>query len=207
MANGISRVSFSTSTQNLPSLIDVLQKQYGVTSFRIEEEAAYPDKRIFMNYRRQDSMDICGRIWDRLIQAFGRSSVFRDVASIQPGANWREVVTREVTGCDVMLVLMAEGWNRGRNRTRLQTDPDDFVRFEIEVALTRSIPVIPLWLGDRSTAANPLADLDDLPASLSGLLERQGQIVRRDPHFHEDIDDLIEAIKIIFRAQQEQPNS
>jgi hypothetical protein len=39
-------------------------------------------KRIFLSYRREDSADISGRIFDHLERRFGRALLFMDVDSI-----------------------------------------------------------------------------------------------------------------------------
>ena len=41
---------------------------------------------IFISYRRDDSADITGRIYDRLVQHFSRDTVFKDVDSIPLGS-------------------------------------------------------------------------------------------------------------------------
>src|SRR5215469_9761686 len=41
--------------------------------------------KITISYRRDDSMDITGRIFDRLTSRYGRETVFRDIDSIPPG--------------------------------------------------------------------------------------------------------------------------
>ncbi len=45
-------------------------------------------RRIFINYRRQDSEGYVGRLYDHLVQHFGDDGVFMDVDSIQPGADF-----------------------------------------------------------------------------------------------------------------------
>lgn len=47
-------------------------------------------KAIFISYRRCDSIDIVGRIYDRLVAHFGANSVFKDVDSIPFGVNFRQ---------------------------------------------------------------------------------------------------------------------
>jgi hypothetical protein len=44
---------------------------------------------IFISYRRDDSVDITGRIYDRLVQHFSRDTVFKDVDSIPLGIDFR----------------------------------------------------------------------------------------------------------------------
>ena len=46
--------------------------------------------KITISYRRDDSMDITGRIFDRLTSRYGRETVFRDIDSVPPGLDFRE---------------------------------------------------------------------------------------------------------------------
>lgn len=145
--------------------------------------------KILISYRREDSADVTGRIYDRLIQHFERETVFKDVDSIPMGVDFRIYLDEQVAKCEVFLAVIGRDWmqNLGSmGRTRLD-DPMDFVRLEIESALKRQIPVIPVLV---SGASIPLAER--LPASLQDLSYRNGISVRRDPDFHRDMDRLIE---------------
>ena len=44
---------------------------------------------IFISYRRNDSADVTGRIYDRLVYGFGKETIFKDVDSIPFGVNFR----------------------------------------------------------------------------------------------------------------------
>ena len=148
--------------------------------------------KILISYRREDSADVTGRIYDRLIQQFGRESVFKDVDSIPLGVDFRIYLDEQVAKCEVFLAVIGRDWMKNlgsTGKTRLD-DPRDFVRIEIESALKRQIPVIPVLV---SGATIPLAER--LPASLQDLAYRQGIEVRRDPDFHRDMDRLIEHLK------------
>jgi hypothetical protein len=46
--------------------------------------ATMPNK-IFINYRREDSIDAAGRLHDRLSQTFGHKNIFMDVEDIPAG--------------------------------------------------------------------------------------------------------------------------
>jgi hypothetical protein len=46
---------------------------------------------IFISYRRDDSADIAGRIYDRLVQRFGEDSVFKDVDSIPSASTFASI--------------------------------------------------------------------------------------------------------------------
>ncbi|HZC98808.1 MAG TPA: TIR domain-containing protein [Actinomycetes bacterium] len=126
--------------------------------------------RIFISYRREETAYPAGWLYDRLVDRFGSGQIFKDVDSIQLGDDFVEVITRAVGSCDVLLTLIGDQWltitdDHGRRRL---DDPDDFVRLEIEAALTRKVRVIPILVdGARMPRA------DDLPDSLSALVRRQ----------------------------------
>ncbi|MGH8656808.1 MAG: hypothetical protein ACREYE_33550 [Gammaproteobacteria bacterium] len=48
--------------------------------------------RVFLNYRREDSEGIAGRIFDRLHERFGPENVFRDLDTITPGAEFARMI-------------------------------------------------------------------------------------------------------------------
>lgn len=143
---------------------------------------------VFISYRRSDSPDITGRIYDRLVTAYGRERVFKDVHSLPLGEDFLEHLGRLIGQCGVLIAVIGKGWLDARNmqNQRRLDDPSDVVRMEIEQALGRGVPVIPLLVRG---AAMPNAD--DLPESLRPLVRRTGQLVRADPDFHNDMDRLI----------------
>ena len=57
---------------------------------------------IFISYRRADSMAYTGRIYDRLVNAFGARHVFKDVEDIPPGEDFRSVLDKALTVADVV---------------------------------------------------------------------------------------------------------
>jgi hypothetical protein len=126
--------------------------------------------RIFISYRREETAYPAGWLYDRLADRFGAGQVFKDVDSIRLGDDFVEVITRAVGSCDVLLALIGDQWltvSDERGRRRLE-DPDDFVRLEIEAALTRQVRVIPILIdGARMPHA------EDLPDSLAKLVRRQ----------------------------------
>jgi hypothetical protein len=126
--------------------------------------------RIFISYRREETAYPAGWLYERLADRFGTGQVFKDVDSIQLGDDFVEVITRAVGSCDVLLALMGDEWltitdEHGRRRL---DDPDDFVRLEIEAALSRRVRVIPI-LVDGAT----MPRADELPDSLAKLVRRQ----------------------------------
>ncbi len=150
---------------------------------------------IFISYRRSDSPDATGRIYDRLVGEFGKAQVFKDVDSIPLGRDFRGHLNDIVGNCGVMLAIVGPHWTEARNpagQRRLE-DPDDFVRIELETALARDIPVVPVLVGH---AQLPVAA--DLPGSLGSLVFRQSIAVRPDPDFHNDATRLVTALRAIL---------
>jgi hypothetical protein len=147
---------------------------------------------IFVCYRRDDSRDVTGRLYDRLIATYGSNRVFRDIDSIPLGMDFRTHVANQLADCKACLVVIGRDWLliQDRDGRRRLDDPNDHVRVEIETALRRSIPVVPLLI-NHATMPHP----DDLPESLQALAYRNGIPVRPDPDFHRDVDRLLAGLK------------
>ena len=143
-----------------------------------------PSYRIFVSYRRDDTPDMAGRISDELNRRYGRKlTIFRDVDSIPPGADFRQYISGEIEKCDVLLSVVGNGWTGRLN------DPDDYVRLEVESVLRSGTPIIPLFVDGTSMPSEA-----SLPSALSEFVYRQGIKVRSDPDFHRDIDRLVSAL-------------
>ena len=68
-------------------------------------------------------------------------------------------------------------------------DPKDFVRLELQTALSREIPVVPVFV-DGATMPRS----DDLPEVLKDLSFRQGIVVRGNPDFRTDVTRLVDGL-------------
>lgn len=150
-------------------------------------------KRIFISYRRTDSITITGRIYDRLVMAFGEQRVFKDVDDIPLGQDFRKTLEDEVSQCDILCVIIGREWSNvmdAEGNRRLQ-DPNDFVSIEVAVGLNRpNVLVVPCLVNG---ATMPTAE--ELPPDLQGLRFRNAAIIRDDPDFNRDMNRLIEQIK------------
>lgn len=153
---------------------------------------------IFISYRRADSAAAAGRLYDRLILAFGENCVFKDVDAIPAGANYRYTLESAVTSCDVMLVVIGKEWLAADSAGKRRLDePNDFVRIEVESGLNRDdVLVIPVLVND-AVMPGP----DDLPESLRELHYRSAAVVRNDPDFNRDMARLIATIQYQFAAE------
>ena len=150
-------------------------------------------KRIFISYRRQDSGVFIGRIYDQLKLHFGERNVFRDVYNIPAGSDFREVLNKEVGQCDIFLAVIGRQWvdiSSTQGRRRLD-DPNDFVRIEVELALSNpNILVIPVLVDNAE-----MPEVEDLPPGLQPLCYRNAVKVRTDPDFPHDMQMLLQQIK------------
>ncbi len=158
--------------------------------FRMEVS---PVSKIFISYRRDDSADVTGRLCDRLAPLFGKDDLFKDVDNIPLGMDFRAVLRSEVEQCDLMLVVIGRQWlvvKDERRRRRLE-NPDDPVRIEVEVALARAIPVIPVLVQNTT-----MPKASDLPKSMRALVSLNGIALRADPYFHGDVNLLVDRLPL-----------
>ncbi len=164
----------------------------GTTSKPPPEPAPKKPMTVFISYRRDDSADVTGRIYDRLSTEFGREHVYKDVDTIPLGVDFREHINKLVAHCDVVLAIIGRQWLTvadGDDRRRLE-DERDPVRLEIVAALNREIPVVPVLVGGST-----VPPAEDLPEDIADLAYRNGAAVRPDPDFHKDVDRLIAGLR------------
>ena len=120
--------------------------------------------RIFINYRRADSIGTAGRLRDRLAQSFGQQNIFMDVDSIPAGVDFVADLNSQVAACSVFLAVIGPNWLDAKDESgaRRLDNPDDFVTIEIAAALARDIreiSVIPVLVDDaRMPRADQLPD-------------------------------------------------
>ena len=153
--------------------------------------AEKPSTKVFLSYRRDDSPDVTGRIYDVLVEHYGSNSIFKDVDSIPFGVDFRKHLQTVIEKCDIVLVIIGDRWlsvTDTAGHPRL-TDQADFVRIEIESALQRDIRIVPVLVKGSSMPKE-----DDLPPNIRELAFRNGLSVRYDPDFHHDMERLIRSL-------------
>lgn len=153
----------------------------------------HPENSIFISYRRDDSADITGRIFDWLSREFPKR-VFKDVDSIPFGVNFRKHIKTALERCGVMIVVIGKNWLdiREDDGTRRLDNPVDYVRVEIETILQRQpmATVIPVLVSGSEV---PLPHR--LPESLRSLSDFNAAQLRRDPDFKPDMGRLIAQLR------------
>ena len=143
---------------------------------------------VFISYRREDSAEITGRIYDRLVQRFGKEAVFKDI--IPYGVDFRTYIM-DVVGKCVLIAVIGDKWLiPDKSGNRRIDEPSDFVRTEIASALQRNIPVLPLLVKNAEMPKE-----SEVPNVLSGMLYRNAIKVRMDPDFHLDMDRLMKSLE------------
>lgn len=146
----------------------------------------------FISYRREDSADVTGRICEQLRKHFGTEAVFVDVDKIPLGVDFRTTLDEKLNQCRVFLAVIGRSWLTvsTEDGERRLDQPNDFVRIEIETALARDIPVIPILVHGIS-----MPPAEELPKSLRPLAFRHAIAVRADPDFRHDIERLVSGLE------------
>ncbi len=144
--------------------------------------------KLFISYRRDDTQDITARIHERLAARFGADSIFIDIDSIPLGQDFRQALRDAVNASNVVLVIIGKQWLTitDDHGVRRLDNPNDFVRIEVEAALSRGVPVVPVL-----TQGAKIPRERDLPEGLSALAYRNAADVRSDQHFSGDVEQLI----------------
>ena len=160
------------------------------------------DIKIFVCYRRDDTLGFAHAINTFLGDKYGEDNIFIDVDSIHPGKNFVDVLNETIEASNVMLVLIGPQWNtikdkRGRRRI---DNAGDFVRLEIKAALEKNIVIIPVLVQDAK-----IPDLQDLPEDISPMDLRQSFTI--GDRLKTDVRHLVEVIDIAVRDAESQKKS
>jgi hypothetical protein len=152
--------------------------------------------KIVISYRRSDSDAIAGRIRDRLASHFGEESLFMDIDNIPFGTDFREHIKNALLSSDVVIVVVGPKWlgppDSEHWRIKDESDP---VRIEVETALQKNIPVVPV-LVNNATMPRP----EDLPESLKDFAFRNAAEVETGRDFHAHMERLIRSLERIVPA-------
>lgn len=127
--------------------------------------------KFFLSYRRRDTGQAIGRIYERIAGYFGEDSVFVDLESIEASEDFRARIEDEVAASDALVVIMGARWleHFGQRDEALPEVPpsEDYVKIEIEAALQHALPVLPVLVGGA-----PMPAPGDLPETISELAYR-----------------------------------
>lgn len=160
-----------------------------------------PMVKLLISYRRSDTDAMAGRIRDNLAAHYGNDSVFIDVDNIPFGKDFREHIKEAFGDHDLMIAVVGQKWlgPRKGGRTRIQDEADP-VRVEIEMALQRNMPMVPV-LVNGARMPKP----EDLPESLKAFSFRNAAEVDSGRDFRQHMDRLIRSINQIVGLNPRAP--
>jgi TIR domain-containing protein len=72
---------------------------------------------IFINYRREESAYVAGRLHDSLAPKFGHNKLFMDVDNIPVGRDFEDYLNSQVAACDAMLAIIGPNWLTAKDET------------------------------------------------------------------------------------------
>ncbi len=170
-----------------------------IVSIRRTQTQQFSNKKysVFISYRRADSAYVMDSIYDKLATHFGEERIFSDVRSTPLSVDFRQHIDGVIADSEVMIVLIGRDWlSPQENETKRRIDNSkDMVRIEIESALEKRIPIIPVFVRGAEMPSE-----DELPLPLKELVYRSGISIRPYPDFDGDTDRLIEGLERILRS-------
>jgi hypothetical protein len=139
---------------------------------------------VFISYRRDDTKDFAGRLYDRLREEPRIKKIFLDVDGIDKGADFKTKIESAMSECEQALLLIGANWCAdGRIKQE-----GDFVRLEAQEAMRGRTKVLPVLVNG---AAMPKPS--DLPPELVQLAAINALSARYDS-FDRDSDFLVDVL-------------
>lgn len=160
------------------------------------------DGAIFISYRRADTDREASDLNRSLTARLGGERVFMDVDSLVPGVAWRDEISRMISGCATMVVLIGPDWNPPSPldvRGRLFVE-GDVVRAEIAAGLATGHPIVPVVVrGGRLPTAS------ELPEDLRELADRQALIVEQQDLWTYEVERLTTHVERLVALEDGRP--
>jgi tetratricopeptide (TPR) repeat protein len=129
---------------------------------------------VFLSYRRTDG-DYAVLLYAWLAERFGAANVFWDREDIDPGRDFRRVLSERLREAQALVALIGPGWS-----------PSEWIQREIGAAIRRKALVLPVLVGEVSHL-----NRESLPRAIRRLANLQS-LETRDLRFR---DRLIEALE------------
>lgn len=142
---------------------------------------------LFVSYRRDDAAAEASLIARFAKERIGEDSVFFDTSSISPGETWPVKLREKIQNANIVVAVIGPQWVRIADQwgKRRLDDPNDWVRKEIETAISSGVKLLPVLVG---TARMPPPEV--LPESLQQITTKQAIELRRD-YWDHDIQLLL----------------
>jgi hypothetical protein len=153
---------------------------------------------VFLSYRHDDAQFVRG-LQVALEHRLPGGSIIRDLGAFRGGDDLRTVISRALEEATVVLSVIGPGWMKVDSRTcrpRLR-EGDDWVRFELSLALAWNRVVIPVLID-----ATPMPDRHDLPTDVALVATKVAHRVR-DSDWEADVGKLAALIAPGYTAPTE----
>lgn len=142
--------------------------------------------RVFISYRRDDSIVHARLIYAELSQRLGADAVFMDIEDIPYGGDFKQAIDARLNDCAVVIAVIGPRWSE---LLRQRAGADDYLHHELARALSLGKRMLPVLVGK---APSPAAA--DLPADLQGL-RLLNQLALDDRSLKPHLNALLEAVQ------------
>jgi hypothetical protein len=154
---------------------------------KAEEERGGSQKlSIFLSYRRDDVPFAVGLLTAMLSDRLSPDTIFLDTIVNRRGLSTASGLSRALARSAAVLCVIGPEWDDESHLRRL-ADANDFVRRELETALSQGVPVIPVFVDrepDRKVAASLPAGLEPLSALPPSPLRKESLAADADALIH-----------------------
>ena len=150
---------------------------------------------LFISYRRSDSEQVAGRIFDFLSDRYGEEHIFFDTEAIPGAVDFRRRIQSAIDESSSVLAIIGPDWVRKQTSNksffpwRRNRNSTDFVEVEIEAAIRCRVPIIPLLVSDAN-----MPEGEDLAPSIRSIVNLNALNVRGGRDFRHDMALVAETI-------------
>ncbi|MEM6398415.1 MAG: toll/interleukin-1 receptor domain-containing protein [Bacteroidota bacterium] len=156
--------------------------------------------KIFISYRRLDSVATTGRLYDYLKGRFGKEAIFQDFENIKIGEKFTKIIEEAIQNCHVFVLMIGPHFfsiKDSQGKIRI-TKADDYVRLEIESALKYEKTIIPIFIDHASIENNS----KHTPKSISEVLTINGCTLTHEK-WSLEAKIIIDRIKQIIKKEND----
>jgi len=147
-------------------------------------------KKVFISYRREDTADAAGRVYDRLWRVLSKPNVFFDVSTIGGGQDFNEKIVSAIGRTDAALIFIGRDWLapvQPAGKPRIWEE-SDYVRAELRAVLARPILALPVLV-----AGARMPKSEELPEDVKAITTRNALPLRRES-FDDDAENIVSTI-------------
>lgn len=142
--------------------------------------------RVFISYRRDDSIVHARLIYAELSQRLGSDAVFMDIEDIPYGGDFKQAIDSRLNDSAIVIAVIGPRWSE---LLRQRAGSDDYVHYELARALALGKRLLPVLVGKATPPAAA-----DLPSDLQSL-RRLNQLTLDDRSLKPHLNALLEAVQ------------